>query len=170
MTVSYIGASFAVFGVGVVDPDGLARLLLRPLEGTKGLGGKADGLVRYLALPLLGYSPIVHPISDLYEPSGALAFLPQGWYWLLVNLAYWVFWANAMVGLANSLPSLPFDGGFVLRDAIKGLARTIKRSLTGLDKDVGRRAPSDDKIDSVMLFFSVLVGFALAALVLSKLL
>lgn len=167
--MSYMAASFATFGLKVEDPDYLTRLMAEPFEGAEGFRENAEAGMRLLALPLIGYSPIVPPASDLYEPTGTLASLPQDWFWVLVNVVYWMFWANIMVGLANSLPALPFDGGLVVRDAMKGLARISGKRLSGLDRAVGKRPPSDDEIDSVMLFVSTIVGLLLLAVVIGQL-
>ncbi len=63
-------------------------------------------------------------------------------YWPLVNLLFWVFWVNLMVGLTNILPMLPLDGGHLFRDSFAGLVQKIRPKMEQARQDrlVGRVA------------------------------
>jgi membrane-associated protease RseP (regulator of RpoE activity) len=69
-------------------------------------------------LPLdTGILPFHEPLTDLYEPQGALGALPAPLFWFLANLLYYCFWLNLLVGVFNALPAVPLDGGYPYRDA-----------------------------------------------------
>ena len=156
--VSFMGVSVSPFGVTVKDSDYLIRRVAHPFNGAEGFTGWSDATLRFLSLPFLGISPVVSPSADLYEPTGALGFVPHQVYWIMVNLSYWLFWANLMVGLANALPALPMDGGYVLGDIFKRIAQWRGDRLTGFDKAIGRRPVSDAKVDMLMIVITLLVS------------
>jgi membrane-associated protease RseP (regulator of RpoE activity) len=83
--------------------------------------------------------------------------VPSDIYWVVVNVFYWLFWANFLLGIANALPALPFDGGFVLRDALKRVAHWRAIRITGLDRALGKKALADWQIDHIMVVVSSLV-------------
>jgi membrane-associated protease RseP (regulator of RpoE activity) len=156
--VSYMGVSVSPFGVTVKDSDYLIRHVAHPFKGAEGFSGWSDATLKLLSLPFLGISPVVSPAADLYEPTGALGFVPHQVYWIMVNLSYWLFWANLMVGLANALPALPMDGGYVLGDMFKRIAQWRGDRLTGFDRAIGRRPVSDAKVDMLMIAITLLVS------------
>ena len=162
--LSLIGVSTAPFGIRVEDMDYLPRLIAHPFPSQQEGESFAKTALKFVALPSLGYSPVVSPATDLYEPSGVLSVIPNDAYWILINLVYWVFWANLLLGLANSLPALPFDGGYVIRDAIKDLAFRRGQRLTGFDRAIGRRPVMDQHVDRAMWVVSALVYIMLASL------
>lgn len=166
MNVSFIGASFSPFGVTVRDPEELLQTISHPMAGGDGASGAAKGIAEYVALPYVGSLPMVPPASDLYGPSGALSFIPHDVFWTVFNLAYWTFWANIMLGLANALPAIPLDGAYVLRDALKGLAKKAGERLTGFDLIVGRRPVSEKGVDRMIVGISVAMFAMIAYLVL----
>jgi membrane-associated protease RseP (regulator of RpoE activity) len=164
--VSFMGASFSPFGLAVRNPEELLQTIARPLAGANGAGGLAKAIVNYVAMPYVGSLPMVPPASDLYGPSGALSFMPHDIYWTLFNLVYWTFWANLMLGLTNALPAIPMDGAFVLRDALKGLAKKAGERMTGFDLLIGRRPISDKSVDRIMIGVTVAIFAMVAYLVL----
>jgi membrane-associated protease RseP (regulator of RpoE activity) len=157
---SFMGVSTSPFGLKVKDPEHLLRLYGHPYAGASGAEGVADATVRLLALPFIGYSPVLSPASDLYEPTGALSFLPNDVYWVLVNLLYWIFWGNMMVGLANALPALPLDGGNVFRDLLRWSVKLPRKGLLGLDRVTHRRRLTDPGEDRLVRFLTLVVSAA----------
>ncbi|MCX8174471.1 MAG: site-2 protease family protein [Thermoplasmata archaeon] len=90
--------------------------------------GGVTGFLTFLSLPFLGLSPLDAGIGSFYvinSPLGPDAFF------LLLNIFYWIFWINLMVGLTNTLPSLPLDAGYLVRD---GLYILVGRTKTGKEK------------------------------------
>jgi membrane-associated protease RseP (regulator of RpoE activity) len=132
--ISFMGIEVAPFGVTVVDSGHLTDLYAHPYAGVDGPGDILDSTVRLLALPLIGYSPVIPPATDLYEPDGVASVVPDGAFWALVNLLYWVFWGNVMLGFANVMPALPFDGGYIFRDLLRWLLEYPRSRLKGIEK------------------------------------
>ena len=163
--VSFLGVSTAAFGIHVEDMDYLPRLIAHPFPAEKGDQGVVRTILRFVALPSLGYSPVVSPATDLYQSSGVLTGTPHDLYWVLVNLFYWLFWTNLLLGVANALPALPFDGGYVLRDLLKEIANRRGDRLTGFDRTIGRKPMTDWQVDYVMWVVTAFVYLLLVVLV-----
>ncbi len=164
-TVSYMAISASPLGIRTEDPEYLTDRVARPFNDLHGLNGYASGLVRFISLPFVGYSPVVSPAADLFEPTGVLSFMPSQVYWIFLNALYWLFWSNLILGLSNVLPALPFDGGFVLKDSIKGVARWWWLRLTGLDRKIGRKSLTDAQVDAIMWFISGMVALLVGYIV-----
>ena len=160
---SCLGVEVAMFGLETVDSDHVVNLMARPLSGANDASGYSSGALQFLALPFLGYMPMLSPATDIYEPSGILAFMPSEVFWLLLNMAYWLFWANAMVGIANSLPIYPMDGGVMLRRGLRVVRERVGARRIGLDRIASDRWLTDWE---GRLLIDVIVG-ALTMLVLS---
>jgi membrane-associated protease RseP (regulator of RpoE activity) len=98
-----------------------------------------DGFLNMYSIPfmgyLLGYNPIVKPFTYTYQINGPLAILPNDAFWGLVNVLYWIFWLNLAVGIFNTLPIVPFDGGFILRDLIGESIKKIKKDISDERKE-----------------------------------
>ena len=154
--VSYIAISAAPFGIRAEDPEYLTEIVAQPFGSRDG-----DDIVsqfqRFLSIPFIGYTPVVSPATDLYDSSGALSFIPGDVLWIMINLLYWIFWVNLVLGITNTLPAIPFDGGYVLRDSLKGFARWWELRLTGLDRAIGRRRVTEAQVDALMWFISGMV-------------
>jgi len=96
-----------------------------------------------IAIPIMGYfdgyNPIVSPFTESYMITGPLSFLPETVFWGAVNVLYWIFWLNLMVGLFNVLPMVPLDGGYLFNDYIRFVIKKFKKGITKerLDKIVG---------------------------------
>jgi hypothetical protein len=160
--LSIMGVSTSPFGVKVEDMDYLPKLVTYPLGAETGDEDLAVRLLRFVALPTFGYSPVVSPATELYEPSGVFSGVPSDIYWVLINVFYWLFWANFLLGIANALPALPFDGGFVLRDALKRFVHRRAASISGFEKTIGRKTVPDWQIDYLMWLISAVVYLILA--------
>lgn len=128
--IGFMGIEVAPFGLSVVDAEHLTDLYAHPYAGADEPGDLVDSTVRLLSLPFIGYSPVLPPATDLYEPS----VLPDGAFWALVNILYWTFWGNVMLGFANAMPALPFDGGYMFRDLLRWLLGYPKSRLKGIEK------------------------------------
>jgi membrane-associated protease RseP (regulator of RpoE activity) len=72
------------------------------------------------------------PVLSLYLPSFYDTPFDGDVYWVLFNLAFWIFWLNLMVGLTNILPLGILDGGHIFRDAVGGV---VARLRPGMDPE-----------------------------------
>jgi membrane-associated protease RseP (regulator of RpoE activity) len=153
-SVSFIGVSVSPFGVRAEDPEYLTEIVAQPFASMDGAGDVMHRFQRFISIPFIGYTPVASPATDLYESSGALSFASGDILWVVINLLYWLFWANLVLGLTNILPALPLDGGYVLRDSLKRVAHWWGLRLTGLDRAIGRKPVTDSQIDALMWFVS----------------
>ena len=91
------------------------------------------------ALPLLsyyqGYNPLTKPYTYNYDLEGPLSVLPMDVFWGITNTIYWIFWLNLAVAIFNSLPIVPFDGGYMLTDGIHLSLKKFKKDLSDEKRD-----------------------------------
>jgi len=128
--MGYLGAGFLPMGVSSRDANYYSGVLANPFAGDRSLHDFSMSWLRLIALPFLDLAPIRSPVSDLYHPSGSLAWMPDTMFWLLANSFYWIFWLNLMVGLTNVLPAVPLDGGYLFRDALDYVVSRIRGDYT----------------------------------------
>lgn len=69
------------------------------------------------------------PVLSLYLPAFYATPFDGAVFWVLFNLAFWVFWLNLMVGLTNILPLGILDGGHIFRDAVGGLVARLRPGM-----------------------------------------
>ncbi len=69
------------------------------------------------------------PMLSVYLPAFYETPFDAGVFWVLFNLAFWVFWLNLMVGLTNILPLGILDGGHIFRDAVGGLVARVRPGM-----------------------------------------
>ena len=125
----YLGGGFIMLGLECRESEYYADMLAHPFEGDSNIGDFSMSWLRLIALPFLDLAPLRSPVTDLYDPGGALSWMPDDAFWILTNSVYWIFWLNLMLGLTNVLPAVPLDGGYLFRDGIDyALARASKDS------------------------------------------
>lgn len=111
----FMGVSVSVLGVRGVDVEVLKEVYANPLKNG------FESAITFITLPFMGLSPVDGGFSGAYiTPFASSVF------WVLFNLLYWVFWINLMLGLTNSLPAVPLDGGYVFRDFLTALLERIR--------------------------------------------
>jgi membrane-associated protease RseP (regulator of RpoE activity) len=106
-----------------------------PIGGAESLGGYFNSFIIYVSLPLARLSPVDEPLTNFYQVGGAFAGVPTGLFWVMANLAYWLFWINLMLGLTNALPAVPLDGGYIFRDGVDSLVSRLRRRLTAAERE-----------------------------------
>jgi membrane-associated protease RseP (regulator of RpoE activity) len=118
-----------------------------------------EGFLNLYSIPFMGYlsgyNPIAKPFTYTYKINGPLTFLPNDAFWIFVNVLYWIFWLNLAVGIFNSLPIGPFDGGLIFRDMIGISVKKIKKDI------------SDERKEKIVKKISLIVSLAILFLVLS---
>jgi membrane-associated protease RseP (regulator of RpoE activity) len=130
---------------------GVSLLFLTPTE-LKGIfvapynaaGGPLLGFTFWIVLPLpvAGVEPVQGSVTTFYHLDGPLAGLGTNGFWILANLLYWLAWMNFLLGVSNSLPLLPLDGGLLFRDYTAALAHRLRKGWDSaqLDRFSGRAA------------------------------
>ncbi len=84
----------------------------------------------FLPLGEVRGSPILSSMPEFFETPFSADV-----YWPLINILFWVFWVNLMVGLTNILPMLPLDGGHLFRDAFAGLVEKVRPGMAEAKKE-----------------------------------
>jgi membrane-associated protease RseP (regulator of RpoE activity) len=115
--VAYLGGGFLQLGVDSSNVTVYSNALAHPFKGDKTFDDYSRSWLRLIALPFMDLAPVRSPVTDLYNPGGSMAWMPDTAFWLIANSLYWIFWINLMVGLTNVLPMIPLDGGYIFRDA-----------------------------------------------------
>ncbi|MDH7597415.1 MAG: site-2 protease family protein [Methanothrix sp.] len=67
-----------------------------------------------------GFQGFSGPMLYLFEPAGWAEPLGDKIFWI-ANLLLWIGWINMYAGLFNCLPTIPLDGGHIVRDMIRTL-------------------------------------------------
>ena len=163
--LSFMGIDVAPFGLTAVGAEHLTDLYAHPYGRVQDPGDIVDSTVRLLTLPFIGYSPVLPPATDLYEPGGLGSALPDWAFWGLVNTLYWVFWGNIMLGFANALPALPFDGGYLFRDMLRWLMGYPRSRLKGIEKVTYQRRFTEPGEAWLVRWLTISLTVAILALV-----
>ena len=48
----------------------------------------------------------------------------------IINGIFWFWWINFLLGFANLIPVVPFDGGHLMRDAIRGSIQAVSKRVS----------------------------------------
>jgi membrane-associated protease RseP (regulator of RpoE activity) len=97
-----------------------AKSYLNMLKSIPSLLTGITGWIIIFGLPITGFAGEGFPgfsglLMNFYEPTGWVAVLGIGVFWIL-NSLLWIGWMNLYAGLFNCLPMVPLDGGHVFRD------------------------------------------------------
>ncbi|HEV2317383.1 MAG TPA: site-2 protease family protein [Thermoplasmata archaeon] len=121
--------------------------------------GALFGLVTWIALPIIGLEPVGGVVPSFFHLVGPLALLGSGGFWIVANLLYWLAWMNLLLGLSNTLPLVPLDGGLLVRDFAGSILARLRRgwSAARLDAVTGRLAVASSLL---VVFLLVWILFA----------
>lgn len=119
-----------VFGIGAGEfRDGLAY----PVQSADSREEARDNVLQLVFVFPMDLDskilPFHSPITDAYEITGPISVLPEPLFWVLANVFFYLFWINILLGIFNTLPAIPLDGGYVLRDCLGGLMARIKPKM-----------------------------------------
>ncbi|MEM0155132.1 MAG: site-2 protease family protein [Thermoplasmataceae archaeon] len=126
-TQSFIGVESSYLGLEGVPVNSV----ISEVFGGTMLTGGFEGVIYAIALPFLGLSPVPAYLQSLTVTP----FMPAV-FWGVVNLLYWFFWINFLLGLSNILPISVFDGSQFLRDTLYIWGRRKRLSFLKNEKTV----------------------------------
>ncbi|MGB8311209.1 MAG: site-2 protease family protein [Halobacteriota archaeon] len=86
------------------------------------------GWMALLALALVIFNGFTGDVINLYQPIGWASHLGSGIFWI-ANTLLWVGWLNFYVGLFNSLPTVPLDGGHVFKHIFESIIGRLLKSI-----------------------------------------
>ncbi len=112
-------------------PDALARPMTYVDDGTS----FRNMTFFYISLPFANLQPPPPGVTQAFEVTGSMAALPDGIFWMIGNLLYWIFWLNIMVGIFNALPAIPLDGGYIFRDGMSWMIEKLQPHKNEADRD-----------------------------------
>ena len=142
-----VASTFASYNLTLIAEAGTGRPLIgilamdvstdyyHPLTNPERFGGVPGAILSYISLPIQGRAPIDDPAVRFYHIGGPAAALPAPLFWILANIAYWLFWLNIMLGATNALPAVPLDGGFIFKDGIEGLLSRVRKGIPTQQRD-----------------------------------
>jgi len=114
-------------GVIAISTD---TAIYHPISSADQYGGIFNSAIYYISMPLIGLSPLQYPITEFYEISGPLAALPSSVFWPMANIFYWLFWINLMLGVTNTLPAVPLDGGYLFKDSLDAIIKKLRKGMS----------------------------------------
>jgi membrane-associated protease RseP (regulator of RpoE activity) len=126
----FMGINSAYLGAGVINVEVLSQRLASPYANMQSPGDFITDTLRFISLPFIGLAPVQSPVTDLFQPTGLVAWLGADAFWVSANILYWVFWINLMVGMTNVLPAVPLDGGFLFKDALDAFVQKVRKNAT----------------------------------------
>ncbi|UCH89959.1 MAG: site-2 protease family protein [Thermoplasmata archaeon] len=143
-------------GIESRGADEFMESLSHPVRSAEGDRNLARMNLFYLGLRLpldTSIMPFHDPLTDMYEVEGPLAGMPEGMFWGLANMFYYLFWLNILVGIFNALPAVPLDGGYPYRDAWDSL---LKRVFKNKDKKT-----REGMVGRITIYTALLILFLL---------
>ncbi|MGC8585098.1 MAG: site-2 protease family protein [Thermoplasmata archaeon] len=102
----FIGIVPLYMNITYTDPESIYLLFSRPFSS-----GPFNGFLHIISLPFSGLEPLPSYLYPIF-----ITPINPGYFWFTVNVFYWLFWINLMLGLTNLLPLIPLDGGYLFRD------------------------------------------------------
>lgn len=111
-----------------------------------------SGGLAFISLPFVYLYPVPSSLAALFTvPFSATLF------WGVLNMAYWLFWIDFLLGITNALPFLIFDGGQFFRDSLIILSRKPRFKFLKDEKNVKRLMNISSAIVLILLMWQVIV-------------
>ncbi len=124
----FLGISSSYLGVAMMNVSLIPAIMSNPV-GPITIQNLFHGFLLFISLPFLGLAPLSGSLASLYTtPFYAPLF------WIIVNIIYWIFWLDLMLGMTNLLPAIPLDGGYLFRDAFSGFLHRLNLKIKNFDR------------------------------------
>ncbi len=112
--------------------------LAGPMSGDMTLSRRAFGLLiqplELLTIPLDFDGQLMHPEEEALiaiDESSPLAFIGTSGGIVLLEALFWLIWINMLLGFANLVPMIPFDGGHMMTDLVHSVTDRVNRRFGG---------------------------------------
>jgi membrane-associated protease RseP (regulator of RpoE activity) len=72
----------------------------------------------------------MHPFEESLlqaDDDGLGSVLGKSGLLFLTNLFFWLMWVNILLGFTNLIPMVPFDGGHMFRDLLRGILKFVRK-------------------------------------------
>jgi len=150
------GRGYLGVAVNTITPAELKQTLVWP-PGSD--AGPVTGTLDWLVLPIATLEPVSGPTMGYFHLTGVWASANPSLFWVVANLLYWLAWINLLLGLSNSLPLFPLDGGLLFRDFAASFAARVKKgwSAARLDAFAGRAVTFSSVLVLVLLVWQFVV-------------
>ncbi len=111
-----------------------------------------SGGLGFIALPFIYLYPVPAGLASLFTvPFSAPLF------WGLVNIVYWLFWIDFLLGITNALPFLIFDGGQFFRDSLIILSRRERFKFLREERNLKMLMSIASTVVLILLLWQVIV-------------
>ncbi len=144
-------------GIGVNGAGEFVESLAYPISSAGwDVNQRRYNMIQYLFILPTDLSarilPFHSPLIDAYEVTGPLSVLPTSVFWVLANTFYYLFWINFLLGIFNTLPAVPLDGGYVFKDGMHTLLKKIRPKM-----DEKRRESFINQLSLSFAFFILML-------------
>ncbi len=110
-------------------------------------------LMLYTPIANDGQTMILEEREMITAGGGAVAtFLGTDGMLMLFDFLFWLVWINFLLGFANLIPMIPFDGGHLVRDGLHSVLKKISRKAHPMKIEV-----ISDRISSLSSIFILLI-------------
>ncbi len=145
---SFIGITSTYGGILGVPMEQMKSIM----SGIEIFTNPWTGALIFISLPFASLYPIPSSLAGLFTvPFSPFIF------WGTVNMFYWLFWINFLLGVTNALPLFVLDGGQFFRDTLHILSRRRIFSFLKNEKSMKRVMMLSNVIVLFLLFWQVIV-------------
>ncbi len=145
---SFVGITISYGGMLGYNLSGLQQTL----SGRSVFSNPWYGGLGFITLPFLYLYPISGGLASMFT---APFYAPV--FWGAVNLVYWLFWFNFLLGVTNALPILIFDGAQFFRDTLLIAGRRERFKYLRSEKNVSRILNVSSAILIALLLWEIIV-------------
>ena len=145
---SFIGVTTSYLGLSAIPISDMQSLL----SGREIFSNPWNGMLAFISLPFYSFSPVPSSLAVLFNvPFNPLI------YWGLVNVLYWLFWWDFLLGITNALPASILDGGQFFKDSLTILGRRESLRFLRDEKNLKRLTTMMGVIVLLLFMWEIIV-------------